>query len=176
MPALVNGCLPNSQQSTNACTPSIDPHRRQTLNFREFLAITGDISERVVEVLDLMDSLHLNLPLLLWAISWNVPELVLHSRARFARTALPVMTSEELPGILANWHRPPRAHNQGIRTKAACNAMNEWALDVVCNMLDQDMSALEPTMHYPQEDLKEETLLDISWSKMIPEVNERRRE
>jgi hypothetical protein len=45
-----------------------------------------------------MDRLHLNLPLLLWAISWNVPSLTANNRIRFARTAL--MVSDELPAIL----------------------------------------------------------------------------
>ncbi|KAI9436547.1 hypothetical protein F5148DRAFT_1154490 [Russula earlei] len=49
--------------------PKSDPHIRQTDRCRQFLEDTGDISDRVLQVLDLMDKLHLNLPLFLWAIS-----------------------------------------------------------------------------------------------------------
>jgi hypothetical protein len=48
-----------------------------------------------------MKSVNLNLPLLLWAISWNVPELVSDPRVAAETTAL--MVSEELPGLLAHW-------------------------------------------------------------------------
>jgi len=148
--------------------PSSNPHVRQTESCRKFLDVSGDISGRVLEVLTLMDSLHLNLPLFLWAISWNVPELVSNDRVRFARTAL--MLSDELPGILANWHWPPRSHGQGIRTKAARDAMNNWALETVCEIMDHELDILKPTMLFPQENLSEDALLSISWKEMIPEV------
>ncbi|KAF8234251.1 hypothetical protein L208DRAFT_1394424, partial [Tricholoma matsutake] len=110
--------------------------------------ILATISDRVLQVLDLMDTLHLNLPLFLWAISWNVPKLISNNRVRFARTAL--MVSDELPGILAHCHRPPCSHGQGICTKATRKALNDWALETIY--------------------LSEEVLLSISWKEMIPEV------
>jgi hypothetical protein len=115
-----------------------------------------------------MDTLHLNIPLFLWAISWNVPELTSNHRVRFVRMAL--MVSDELPGILAHWHKPPRSHGQGIRTKAARKALNGWALDTLCETLDDELSVLKPTMSLSQQDLSEEALLAISWKEMIPEV------
>ena len=153
---------------THERTPSSDPHIRQTDRCRQFLDGTGDISDRVLQVLDLMDKLHLNLPLLLWAISWNVPELTSNNHVRFARTAL--MVSDELPGILAHWHRPPRCHGQGIRTKAARKALNDWALDTLCETLDDELSILKPTMSLSKQDLSEEVLLSISWKEMVSEV------
>ena len=48
-----------------------DPHLGQTNACRQFLEATGDLAERVVKILDLMDELHVNLPIFLWAISWN---------------------------------------------------------------------------------------------------------
>jgi hypothetical protein len=98
---------------TNERNPSSDPHIRQTKRCRQFLDRAGDISNRVLQVLALMDKLHLNIPLFLWTISWNVPELTSNNCVRFARTAL--MLSDELPVILRNWHRPPRSHGQKIR-------------------------------------------------------------
>lgn len=148
--------------------PSSVPHLRHTDRCRQFLEVSGDISDRVLKVLALMDDLHLNLPLFLWAISWNVPELISNNRVRYARTTL--MVSVELPGILAHWHKPPRSHSQGIRTRAAGDALNSWAMETVCETLDRELSILKPTMSLPQKDLSEEVLLSVSWKEMIPEV------
>jgi hypothetical protein len=147
---------------------SSDPHIRQTESCRQFLENSGDITGRVLKILELMEQLHVNLPIFLWAISWNVPELVSNGQVRFARATL--MLSDELPGILAHWHRPPRSHGTGIRTKAAQKAMNDWALETLCDALDDEMSTLAGAMELPQEDLSEEALLDIRIREMISEV------
>ena len=80
------------------------------------------------------------------------------------------MVSDELPGILAHWHRPPRSHGQGIRTKAAKKSLNDWALDTICETLDDELAMLKPAMSLSQQDLSEEALLFISWKDMILEV------
>jgi hypothetical protein len=87
---------PASAGTEHQTRTSADPHLRQTDRCRKYLEATGDISERVIEVLNLMESLHLNLPLFLGALSWNVPELVSNNKAA-------LMMSDELPIILANW-------------------------------------------------------------------------
>ena len=96
-----------------------------------------------------MESLHLNLPILLWALSWNnsYPDLVSNDKARFARMAL--TTSELLPRILKIWHHPPRIHNHGVRTEAARRAMEDWALDTVCDILDKESDNLEEYLKFP---------------------------
>jgi hypothetical protein len=153
---------------THERTSSSGPHIQQTDRCRQFLAGTGNVLNRMLQILDLMDKLHINLPLFLWAISWNVPEVTSDSCVCFVRTAL--MCSDELSGILRNWHRPPHSHGQGIRMKAARKALNDWALDTVCNILDEELSLLKPTMSLPPQELSEEVLLSISWTVMIPEV------
>ena len=115
--------------ATHQRTPSADPHRQRTRNWREFLESHGLLVNRILLVIAHMESLQIDLPILLWAISWNVPELTSNPHIRFARTSL--MVSEELPVILSRWHKPPRTHSTGIRTHAACETMNEWALDAV---------------------------------------------
>ena len=62
-----------------------------------------------------MKSIDINLAILVWAISWNVEDLINHKAVVFERTSL--MLSEELPQILRNWLKPPRQHSAGIRTK-----------------------------------------------------------
>ena len=71
----------------------------------------------VRQVLDFMKSVDINLPILLWAISWNIPELISDPKVSAERTAL--MISDELPDILAHWRLPPRKHNSGIRTRSS---------------------------------------------------------
>jgi hypothetical protein len=145
-----------------------DPHLRQTNACRRHLEASGDIVERVVKILQLMEELHVNLPIFLWAISWNVEELISNPQARFARTSL--MISDELPGILTHWHQPPRQHNAGVRTKAAKLAMTNWALETLCDTVDDELLALGPAMQFPQDDLSEDALLGIRIQDMIPEV------
>jgi hypothetical protein len=117
-----------------------------------------------------MDDHSLNLTLFLWAISWNNKPLVQNGVARFARTSL--MVSNELPDILKNWHQPPCQHNAGIRTKAAQQAMTDWALDTICEALDREMMALTDLMSLPQDELSEEALLSIHWKDLISDVQE----
>ena len=115
------------------------------------------LSERVYLVLDFMKSVNINLPILLWAITWNIPELISDPKVSAERTAL--MVSEELPGILAHWRHPPRKHNSGIRTRAAFVAMNKFKLD----MVENEMDTLDEVFKSPQDELSEESLLSIKW-------------
>ena len=148
------------------------PHHRQSASFMAFLLKLGapEVCRRVLNVLEYMESLQLNLPILLWALCWNeaYPDLVSNNKARFARTGL--TTSELLPGILRLWHHPPRAHNRGIRTEAVCRAMEDWALDTVCDVLDRESDTLKKYLKFPQEELSQETLLAIKWDDMISNV------
>ena len=114
-----------------------DPHLKQTNAYHRYLAASGDIAERVLKILWYMEELHINLPIFLWAISWNIEELVSNPHAWFARTTL--MLSEELPGILTHWHQPPWQHNPGVQTKAAKLAMTEWALEMLCDTIDEEL-------------------------------------
>lgn len=80
-----------------------------------------------------MKSIEINLPLFLWAISWNIPELVLDLDITAERTAL--MLCDELPGILAHWRCPPRRHGSGVCTKGTYETMNKFALDSVMELM-----------------------------------------
>lgn len=153
-------------------TISESPPQQQTTRFMAILQglEAVDVCHRVVAVLEYMESLQLNLPTLLWALCWNeaYPELVTNPKARFARTGL--TTSELLPGLLKLWHCPPRAHGRGIRTEAARHAMDGWALDTICSVLDRELDALEDSQRFPQEELSQDALLAINWDDMISSV------
>jgi|ERR1700722_15101014 len=153
---------------TEIPNPRRSPHQYRTRNYRRFLEENGLLVDRILLVLEYMNSIQVDLPILLWAISWNVQELVENPVVQFMRTAL--MVSDELPEILANWHKPPRAHGAGTRTKAALEAMNRWAMETVMETIDSEMRALKAVMNSPQSNLTEESLLGISWQEMIEAV------
>ncbi len=148
------------------------PHHRQSASFMAFLKQLGspEVCRHVLDVLAYMESLQLNLPLLLWALCWNdnYPDLVSNDKARFARTVLMIL--ELMPGILQVWHHPPCTHNRGVRTEAAWRAMEDWALDTVCDILDKESENLEEYLKFLHEELSQETLLAIKWDDMISTI------
>jgi hypothetical protein len=78
------------------------PHHRQSANFMDSLTQLGapEVCRRVLNVLGYMESLQLNLPILLWALCWNdpYPDLISSNEARFAGTGL-AATRMVLSGI-----------------------------------------------------------------------------
>ena len=87
-----------------------------------------------------MKSVDINLPAFLWAMSWNITELSSNPKVSAKITAL--MLSDELPEILAHWHRPPRKHNHGVCTKATYDTMNTFALETVLETINDEMGSL----------------------------------
>ncbi|OBZ71473.1 hypothetical protein A0H81_08665 [Grifola frondosa] len=118
-----------------------------------------------------MRSKSLDLPLLLWALSWNVQDLIASPIAKYERTAL--MVSDELPDLLTKWHKSPRGHNQGIKTKGALQATTQFALDVVGQVVNKEMGAIGQLMRCSTEDLSEEELLAINWEDLKQAVRTR---
>ena len=79
-------------------TPSSSPNQRRHpfLHRNENIRHSFDnqsLSERVRQVLDFMKSVNINFPILLWAISWNIPEPIPDPKVSAERTAL--MLSDE---------------------------------------------------------------------------------
>jgi len=81
------------------------------------------------------------------------------------------MKSEELLGILAHWRQRPRKHNTRIRTEAAYDTMNTFALQTVCELVDEEMGMFAKVMTSPPDDLSEESLLGIYWKELASEVS-----
>jgi hypothetical protein len=115
-----------------------------------------------------MESQQVDLGILLWAISWNVQELISNPTAHFMQTSL--MVSNKLPLVLSQWHKPPQTHSTGTRTKAAGKAMTSWALELICDDLDQEMHQLKLVMDSPQQELSEASLLGIDCQEMINDI------
>lgn len=85
--------------------------------------LDGKLAERVHAVLQTMADVGLNLPLFLDAVSWGSDDCVQDARIRYARSSL--MNSEELPGILRRWWKPPRSKLSGKSRTQAANVVVE---------------------------------------------------
>lgn len=144
----------------------------RTHSLRAFLAIKTNlwIAEQCRQVIQYMVSLGLDLTLFLYHISWTNPEATVDPVIQYARSVL--MWSEELPTILRNWHRPPREHLRGVRTKAVRAAMDSFAQDLVVRRINRDMRALGPLMKSPNSEFSEEALLAVEFQELIPRVQE----
>jgi hypothetical protein len=162
------------QEHSTGIRPPVgaSPHQRQTRSFLAYIKNleAPEVCQRIVDVLEYMESRQLNLPVLLWALSWNdaYPNIIKNNKARFARTAL--TTSELLPGLLKTWHHPPRKHTRGIRTEGAHKPMEDWALDAICEVLDRESDDLEESQKFLQEELSQDALLAIKWDDLISDV------
>jgi len=104
----------------------------------------------------------------LWGQRWNNEKLKNNMKAVHERATL--MHSEELASILANWHQPPRTHGSGVRTMAAKEAMNLWAIATVSDLIDDEIKALEPILSLPKKNVSEKSLLAIKWEDLIDKV------
>jgi hypothetical protein len=88
------------------------PYTMRTKNWRSL----PNRAERILSVLEFMKQQQVDLPLLLWSISWNDPVLNSNTMVHWERTAL--LASRELPRILRSWYNPPKAHGSGKKTCA----------------------------------------------------------
>ncbi|KAI0717717.1 hypothetical protein C8T65DRAFT_518477, partial [Cerioporus squamosus] len=122
------------------------------------------LADSVRSVLQHMRMHRLDLPLLLWAVSYGDTALVSDELAKFERIAL--LRSEELSGLLKTWHKPPRAHARGIRTKGAGAAVDRFAIDRVGDILEREMVAVGEYMRTNVAELSAEHLLSIKISEV----------
>jgi hypothetical protein len=118
-------------------------------------------------VLTVMDALGINVPIFLDALSWGDAECIQDAKIRYARSAL--MNSEELPGILRWWWKPPRsATSKKKHPKGARHVMEAFAADCVQNVLDRELEAISASLLSPTgEDIKEETFTSLIFDQMI---------
>ncbi|KAL1939184.1 hypothetical protein VTO73DRAFT_10225 [Trametes versicolor] len=153
--------------------PHDSPYRLRTLNNWAFHAAqgSGSLVTSTRAILDYMRELKVDLPLLLWAISYNESALVDDPVAKFERTTL--LSSREIPGLLKMWHRPPRGHSKGIRSKGAGAALDRFALDRVRAITKKEMGAVGTYMRTQPSDLSSESLLSLKIPEMQQSVKAR---
>ncbi|KAJ6479073.1 hypothetical protein C8R45DRAFT_1156601 [Mycena sanguinolenta] len=126
----------------------------------------ANVFEKVKKILACMKEEGLPLPLFLDALSWGNAECVRDRTCSYARTSL--MVSDELPGILDRWHKPPRT--AGARAAGAQRPLEEFALKIVCTRIDRGIKLSAPIFLSPPEDLDEEHLTSFDFNSFKSEV------
>ncbi len=157
---------PEDEESEDVGNPGDSPHRRRTKSYRQHHETAGSLADAVRSVLGCMREHRLDLPLLLWAMSYNVTELVTDPLAKFECTAL--LSSTELYDLLKTWARPPQAHNQGTRSKGASATINHFG-----SVMEREMASVGEYMQTNVAELSEEVLLSIKISEVKAEVKHR---
>lgn len=98
-------------------------------------------ARKVRTVIDVMESVGLNLISFLDAVSWGDPECIADAKIRAQRSAL--MTSKTLPSILHRWWHPPRSKGSKDRRPAGARlAMESFASDCMKHMLSEELHAV----------------------------------
>ena len=121
----------------------------------------------VKHVLTVIDTLGINVAIFLDALSWGDAECIQDAKIRYARSAL--MNSEELPGILQRWWKPPwPVTSKKKRPKGARPIMEAFAVECVQDILDRELEAISTSLLSPTgEDIKEETFTSLIFDQMI---------
>ncbi|KAJ7452631.1 hypothetical protein FB451DRAFT_1374076 [Mycena latifolia] len=124
----------------------------------------------VNKILMLMGALGLNLPTFLDVISWGDTDCTLNPTIRRARADL--LKSEQLPGILRRWHKPPRpAKSKKHRPKGATAVMERFALKCSQGILERELELLAHLFDSPAgEDITEEQLTGLSFPATVKEA------
>jgi hypothetical protein len=161
--------MPSQPRSSRPAARGPHPYVLRTQNLcKTYEGKENVLAQHVRSVITFMREQGLNLPIFLWAISWNIDELTSDRAVAAERAAL--MKSQELSGILSHWQRPPQTHNTGIRTKAAYDTINVFALEAVFELVGKEMGQLAGVMASPLDDLSKESLLGVHWKELASEV------
>ncbi len=147
-------------------------HLRNTRAMRERLGSTSKL-ECVVKILQYMDSLNMNLPIFLDALSWGDDACIAHPKVQYARTAL--MVSEELPRILERWYRVPRssttrAHH--VRPRGARKALEKFAMDVAADVIDRELESTAHLFRSPKDGLSESALTSFDFAEVASQLED----
>jgi hypothetical protein len=131
----------------------------------------GNIHIKVKQVLNYMDSIHIDLPIFMDALSWGDPGCIQDPTIRGARSAL--MTSPRLPGILERWWKPPQKRSRKVRPRGARPVLTNLMQENWLKLLNREMGKIGKILVSPAgEDLKEETLTGLDFQEMISDLKE----
>lgn len=146
--------------------PSIYIENTQALKSRQ----QGGLVEPMHRILDAMAAEGFNVPLFLDALSWGTADCVQDARIRYARSSL--LHSEQLPGLLQRWWKPPRTDlSRKSRPRGAKAVVEKFAAEVHRANLNTDLNNLAASFSSNgEDDVKEETLTSVSFARMIPET------
>ncbi|KAF8064098.1 hypothetical protein FPV67DRAFT_1420267 [Lyophyllum atratum] len=142
---------------------------RRTASIRQRLE-EQDLAMKVTQTLHFMDSVGINLPIFLDALSWGDESCTQEGKVRYERAAL--MNSQELPGILRRWLKPPRTPGSKKKhPRGAAPTMKAFALDCVEEVVDRELELLAPHLKSPAgDDVQAETLTSTGFEGMQKDV------
>ncbi|TBU62392.1 hypothetical protein BD310DRAFT_1036622 [Dichomitus squalens] len=150
--------------------PPIYLYNTQSMRGRLSLSISvpgRTVVDRVKSILAYMESVDMNLPLFLDALSWGDAACISDPKVRYERSAL--MGSEELPRILKRWYKVPRAsasRSHHVRPQGARKALEEFALGCVEDVLDRELETSSHLFRSPPDCLSEEGLTRFQFAEV----------
>ncbi|GLB46007.1 hypothetical protein LshimejAT787_5400040 [Lyophyllum shimeji] len=150
--------------------PAIQMARTASLRERLDPQDPQELSRKVEYVLRVMDSIGINLPIFLDALSWGDEACTQNAKIRYERAAF--MNSQELPKILRQWLKPERSPgSKKKRARGAAPTMKAFALECIEDLVDKELRQLAPHLASPAgEDVEPETLLSTGFAGMQQDV------
>ncbi|KAI0349259.1 hypothetical protein OH77DRAFT_1525815 [Trametes cingulata] len=145
---------------------------QRTRAMRERLGSASKL-ERVRRILEYMESLDMNLPIFLDALSWGDDGCTSDPKVRYERTTL--MVSEELPRILERWYRVPRAstsRSHYVRPAGARKALEEFAVNCVAEVMDRELESTSYLFRSPKDSLSEAALTSFDFAAVAHRLQE----
>ncbi|KAG6847808.1 hypothetical protein H0H93_005889 [Arthromyces matolae] len=119
-----------------------------------------------------MNEQGLDLPIFLDALSWGTDDCTPDRKIQYERGAL--MVSQELPGILRRWSKPPR--QQGSKNKRAeggSKVLDEFVFERVGQVVDEELESLAPHLQSPAgEDVSAEAFTSMGFEEMSRDATE----
>ncbi|KAJ8481719.1 hypothetical protein ONZ51_g5810 [Trametes cubensis] len=145
-------------------------HLERTASLHQRLGTSSKL-ERVLKILYYMESLDMNLPLFLDALSWGDDACISDPKVQYERTTL--MVSEELPRILERWHRVPRAstaRHHHVRPNGARKALEQFSVSCVAEIIDRELEETAPLFRSPADALSEEGLTAFNFAEVAEKL------
>lgn len=151
---------------------SSSPHRKQTRNFSIMQRNSDTLARDVLDIIRLMASKQMNLPIFLDALFWGCEELIDNHTARWQRTAL--LKSWQFLALLRRWAKPPAGHDKSHNRGSGASAyMHAWAMHHVRMKMEKELTALVKHYHVPKDFLTKEQMMSISFSGVLETFKEK---
>ncbi|KAI9459546.1 hypothetical protein HD554DRAFT_2206991 [Boletus coccyginus] len=94
--------------------------------------------QKVLDVLNYLDTIGLNLPIFLDLLSWENQACIENRKINYEWTSL--MVSEELPSILARWHKLPRSPGStSAHAEGASHIIERFAFGCVASVIRSEL-------------------------------------
>jgi hypothetical protein len=137
-------------------------YHRRSMNWQHDIAQAGDLSSRVHDALDALESLKLDIPTLLYSLSGAVSEF--RSDQRFANER-GLLTSH--PDLLEALDGLERHCSRRDKKRQAENLMLRFSTGCVKRRINNEISAVQPIMKMSSKEISPESLLTLDIERMM---------